>query len=104
MNSSTTISSGRQLQNRAVLGVLLMIGGLALYALSDAFIKKLMGTYSVPQTSFLRAFTRFIPLSIAVFMQGGIKKIFSTEHPSRHLMRLGVNLAYTYSFMYAFSI
>jgi drug/metabolite transporter (DMT)-like permease len=63
-----------------------------------------MGTYSVPQTSFLRALTRLVPLSIAVFMQGGIKKIFITEYPSRHLVRLGVNLAYTYAFMYAFSV
>jgi len=92
------------LQNKAVLGVALMLGGLALYALSDAFLKQLMGTYSVPQTSFLRAFTRIIPLLIAVFMQGGIKKVFATAHPRRHIARLGVNLAYTYSFMYAFSV
>ena len=98
------VEASRKLHNRAVLGVLLMVGGLALYALSDAFIKKLMGTYSVPQTSFLRAFTRFIPLSIAVLMQGGVKKIFATQHAGRHLVRLGVNLAYTYSFMYAFSV
>ncbi|MGB7978495.1 MAG: DMT family transporter [Chlamydiales bacterium] len=97
-------SESRQLHNKALLGVLLMLGGLALYALSDAFIKQLMGTYSVPQTSFLRAFTRLVPLSIAVFMQGGVKRIFSTQHPTRHIARLGVNLAYTYSFMYAFSI
>lgn len=81
-----------------------MLGGLALYALSDAFIKQLMGSYSVPQTTFLRALTRLVPLCIAVAMQGGIKKIFSTNHPGRHLARLGVNLAYTYSFMYAFSV
>lgn len=81
-----------------------MLGGLALYALSDAFIKQLMGSYSVPQTTFLRAFTRLIPLSIAVMMQGGVKKIFATNHPTRHIARLGVNLAYTYSFMYAFSV
>lgn len=96
--------SSRTLQNRAVLGVLLMIGGLALYALSDAFIKQLMGTYSVPQTSFLRALSRLIPLLFAILMQGGVKKIFVTQYPSRHLIRLGVNLAYTYSFMYAFSV
>jgi drug/metabolite transporter (DMT)-like permease len=97
-------ADSRKLQNKALLGVLLMIGGLALYALSDAFIKQLMGTYSVPQASFLRAFTRLAPLSIAVFMQGGIRKIFATNHASRHVVRLGINLAYTYSFMYAFSI
>jgi len=64
----------------------------------------LMGTYSVQQASFLRAGTRLIPLLFAVFMQGGITKIFSTQHPKRHIARLGVNLAYTYSFMYAFSV
>ncbi len=101
---TTPISGSRTLQNRAVLGVLLMLGGLALYVLSDAFIKQLMGTYSVLQTSFLRALTRLIPLVVAVFMQGGIKQVFSTNRPTGHIARLGVNLAYTYSFMYAFSV
>lgn len=101
---TTPAIESRKLHNKAVLGVLLMTGGLALYALSDAFIKQLMGTYSVPQTSFLRAFTRLIPLSFAVLMQGGVKNIFATQYPSRHLVRLGVNLAYTYAFMYAFSV
>ncbi len=101
---SVTATESRRLHNRAALGVLLMIGGLALYAFSDAFIKQLMGTYSVPQTAFLRALTRLIPLSFAVMIQGNMKKIFATEHPYRHFARLGINLAYTYSFMYAFSV
>lgn len=100
----TATTESRKHHNRAVVGVLLMLGGLALYALSDAFIKKLMGTYSVTQTTFLRAFTRLIPLSIVVFMQGGIKQIFSTHHPARHAIRLAVNLAYTYCFMWAYSV
>jgi drug/metabolite transporter (DMT)-like permease len=58
----------------------------------------------VPQTSFLRAFTRFIPLLATVWMQGGMRKVFATQHVGRHLVRLAVNLAYTYSFMYAFSV
>jgi drug/metabolite transporter (DMT)-like permease len=101
---STTKVESRKLQNKALLGVLLMLAGLALYALSDAFIKQLMGTYSVPQTSFLRAFTRLVPLLTAVFLQRQVKEVFRTEHPKRHLVRLGINLAYTYSFMYAFSV
>lgn len=100
---TTATTDSRKHHNRAVLGVLLMLGGLALYALSDAFIKQLMGSYSVRQTTFLRAFTRLIPLLIAVFAQGGAKQIFSTQHPMRHCMRLIVNLAYTYSFMFAYS-
>ncbi len=100
---SAEVRSDRKLQNRAVLGVLLMIAGLALYPLADAFVKHLMGTYAVHQTTFLRAVTRLIPLSIAMFFQGGIRKVLGTQHPKQHLIRLAVNLAYTYAFMFAMS-
>lgn len=101
---SAEAGTSRRLQNRAVLGILLMIGGLALYPLSDAFVKHLMGTYSVPQATFLRAVTRLVPLMIAVFFQGGFRHVLGTQHPSRHLFRLAVNLAYTLAFMYSISM
>ena len=101
---SVNSDAKRQLQNRAVFGICLMILGLALYPLSDAFVKHLMGTYSVPQTSFLRAATRLPPLLIMMFFHGGIKKVLGTRHPKKHLIRLFVNLIYTLSFMYAFSM
>jgi drug/metabolite transporter (DMT)-like permease len=97
-------TSDRQLQNKAVLGVFLMIGGIALYALSDAFIKHLMGTYTVHQTIFFRAITRLMPLLIATFFQGGPRHVLATSHPWQHAIRLSVNLAYTLAFMYAFSL
>lgn len=97
-------ASARSLQNRAILGVLLMILGLALYAISDAFIKHLMSTYSVHQTTFLRAITRLLPLLVATFFHGGPRKVLFTQHPKRHLLRLAVNLVYTYCFMLAFSM
>lgn len=103
MSAPALVDSSRKLQNRALIGVLLMIGGLALYPLSDAFIKHLMGIYSVQQTTFLRAITRLVPLFIATFFQGGPAQVLKTKYPSRHLFRLAVNLAYTYAFMYAFS-
>jgi len=96
--------SHRKHHNRAVLGITLMIIGLALYPLSDAFVKHLMGTYSVPQTTFLRAITRLVPLIIATFFHGGLRNVLYTDHPRRHFFRLGVNLAYTYAFMFAFSM
>jgi drug/metabolite transporter (DMT)-like permease len=102
MNSET--AGERSLQNRAMLGVGLMILGLALYPLSDAFIKHLMGTYSVCQATFLRALTRLAPLLIATYFHGGFRKVFYTQYPSRHLTRLAVNLVYTFSFMFAFSL
>lgn len=93
----------RTLQNRSLLGVLLMLLGLALYPISDAFLKHLMGTYSVEQTSFLRALTRLVPLLVVVSMQGGVRQIFATQSYGLHAMRLCVNLAYTYCFMLTFS-
>ncbi len=96
--------SARTLQNRSVLGVFLMIIGIALYGISDAFIKHFIETYSVYQTSFLRSSMRLIPLCMAVFFQGGFKQIFATKVIGWHGARLLVSLAYTYSFMYAFSI
>ncbi len=101
MTTETTVN--RTLQNRAVLGVFLMILALALYPLSDAFVKHLMGTYTVPQISFLRAITRLVPLFIATLFQGGPIAVLGSKHPTRHFLRLAVNLAYTYAFMYAFS-
>lgn len=96
--------ASRSLQDRALTGVLLMGLGLLLYSLSDAFIKHLMAIYSVKQTMFLRAITRLVPLLIAMYFQGGVKKVLGTAHPGKHLIRLGVNLAYTCAFMIAMSI
>jgi S-adenosylmethionine uptake transporter len=101
---SLEASADRKLQNRAVLGVILMILGLALYPLSDAFIKHLMGTYSVCQATLLRAVTRLVPLLIATFFHGGPRKVLYSKHPSNHVVRLTVNLVYTFSFMFAFSL
>ena len=101
---TTQTSSGRKIQNRAVLGVSLMLLGLAIYPISDALVKHLMGTYSVQQASFLRALTRLLPLTIAVMSQGGFRKVLGTHRYKLHATRLGVNLAYTYLFMYAYSV
>ena len=87
----------------AVLGLMLMFSGIALYSLSDAFIKHLMDTYSVHQTTFLRSLTRLIPLMIATMFQGGPMKVLATQHPWQHAVRLCVNLTYTLLFMYAVS-
>jgi len=92
------------LQNRAVLGISLMILGLALYALSDACVKHLMESYSVPQTMFLRSFCRLIPLLVFASLQGGVTSLLATQHPKTHAIRLLVNLAYTAAFMYAYSM
>lgn len=86
------------------LGILLMLFGLALYPITDAFLKHLMSMYSVPQTTFLRSFTRVIPLFIFASCKGNPLKALITHYPGRHAVRLLVNMLYTYSFMVAFSM
>ena len=94
----------RSIKKRPSLGIFLMIFGLALYPISDAILKHLMTSYSVPQTSFLRSTTRLIPLLIAVYFQGGPITVLKTQKYKSHLTRLAVNLGLTYSFMFAFSL
>lgn len=94
----------RGLQDRAFMGVLTMCLALVCYAVSDACLKHLMGTYPVEQTMFLRAFTRLLPLLVAVYFQGGVKQVLGTACPGKHAVRLGVNLIYTCTFMLAMSM
>lgn len=86
------------------IGIMLMLLGLAIYPITDAFLKHLMGIYSVPQTTFLRSFTRVIPLLVLACFQGGPLHVLATGHPGRHIVRLLVNLGSTYAFMMAFSM
>lgn len=98
------LSQNRTLSPRSFHGVVLMILGLALYTLSDAFIKHFSGYYSVFQVTFLRAVTRLIPLLLFLFSFKNPSAILKTDHTPRHLLRLAVNLIYTYAFMYAYSV
>ncbi|MBX9733340.1 MAG: DMT family transporter, partial [Chitinophagaceae bacterium] len=52
----------------------------------------------------LRSITRLLPLLVAVYSQGGLRKILGTSYPGRHIVRLGVNMAYTCAFMLAMSM
>jgi drug/metabolite transporter (DMT)-like permease len=85
-------------------GIVLMLAGLAIYPITDAFLKHLMSLYSVPQTTFLRSLTRAVPLLVLACFQGGPLRVLATQNPGRHAVRLLVNLGSTYAFMMAFSM
>lgn len=93
----------RSLQDKPALGIFLKLFGIALYPLTDAFVKHFMEIYSVPQATFLRALARMMPLLILVFFQGGFKHVFSPQQSTLHIVRLLINVASTFCFMYAFS-
>jgi S-adenosylmethionine uptake transporter len=97
------IRSGREIQQRTSLGILLMMAGLAIYPLSDALIKHLMEVYSVSQATFLRALTRVVPLLLATFFHGGPRFVLHMKQPIPHLIRLAISVVFTYIFMYAYS-
>jgi len=96
--------SNRRLSNRTALGIGLMIFGLTFYCLSDAVIKDLISTYGVCQAILLRASTRAISLLIAIYAEGDVRKIFYSERFACHMIRLAVNLFYTFSFIFALSL
>ena len=94
----------RSLQNKPFLGIVLQLFGIALYPLTDAFVKIFMEIYSVPQATFLRALVRIMPLLVLVFFQGGFKHVFSPQQSKLHIVRLLINVGSTFCFMYAFSL
>lgn len=94
----------RKWAHRPFAGIGLMFLGIALYACSDACIKYLIGSYSLPQTTFLRALSRLLPLLCVLFFQKNIGDIFKTNQKMRHAIRLAINLSYTYTFMLSFSL
>lgn len=87
-----------------MLGILLMFLGLALYPLTDAFLKHVMSMYSVPQATFLRALTRGVPLLVFACIRGNPLGSLATKRLGAHTIRLLVNLGSTYAFMMAFSM
>ena len=94
----------RKWSHRPFAGIGLMLLGIALYACSDACIKYLIGSYTLHQTTFLRALSRLIPLLILLFFQKDFSQVFKSDKKIRHAMRLIINLAYTYAFMLSFSL
>lgn len=94
----------RILHDKPFTGIFLKLFGIALYPISDAFVKHFVEIYSVPQATFLRALARMIPLLILVFFQGGFKHVFYPQQSNLHIVRLLVNVASTFCFMYAFSL
>lgn len=90
--------------SRPMAGIFLMFLGLGLYPVSDAIIKHLLGSYTLYQTTALRALTRCIPLLIVAVLKTDSIQLLKTRRPQLHLLRLLVSVTSTYSFMYACSL
>lgn len=100
----TDISSSRTLQDRATLGICLIIMGQFLHVSGGIFEKMLLGVYPVPQMTFIRSLLRLVFLATILIKQKEIKAVLSMEQPLCNLLRILTYIAYNYCMLYALSL
>jgi len=88
--------------DRPALGIVLMLIGIAGFAVMDAIIKWLTADYSVPQVVALRSWFGLPLLCIFALHQGGLKTL-KTRRPMVHVGRYLLVLALSFSFFWALS-
>ncbi len=88
--------------DRPALGIVLMLTGIAGFAVMDAIIKWLTADYSVPQVVALRSWFGLPLLCIFALHQGGLKTL-KTRRPMVHVGRYLLVLALSFSFFWALS-
>ncbi len=67
-------------------GVGFLVMAIALYSLVDGSVKWLDGRYAALEVVFFRSLFAFLPLSVAIWRQGGLRCL-KTAHPGFHLVR-----------------
>ena len=88
--------------DRPALGIVLMIAGVAGFAVMDAIIKWLTADYPVPQVVALRSWFGLPLLGILALHEGGLKSL-KTRRPLVHIGRYGLVLILSFSFFWALS-
>ncbi|MFA9420388.1 MAG: DMT family transporter [Gammaproteobacteria bacterium] len=88
--------------DRPALGIVLMIAGVAAFAVMDAIIKWLTADYPVPQVVALRSWFGLPLLGILALHEGGLKSL-KTRRPLVHVGRYGLVLILSFSFFWALS-
>ena len=89
--------------DRPVLGIVLMIAGIASFAVMDATIKWLTADYSVTQVVALRSWFGLPLLCFFALRGGGGLKALKTSRPQVHVGRYLLVLALSFSFFWALS-
>jgi len=88
--------------DRPVLGIVLMLAGIAGFAVMDAIVKWLTADYSVAQVVALRSWFGLPLLCLFALYQGGLKTL-RTQRPLVHVGRYLLVLALSFSFFWALS-
>lgn len=88
--------------DRPALGIVLMLTGIAGFAVMDAIIKWLTADYSISQVVALRSWFG-LPLLCLFALRGGGVKALRTRRPMIHITRYLLVLALSFSFFWALS-
>jgi len=88
--------------DRPVLGIALMLAGIAGFSIMDAIVKWLTADYSVAQVVALRSWFGLPLLCLFALYQGGLKTL-RTRRPLVHVGRYLLVLALSFSFFWALS-
>jgi len=92
----------RNSPDRPAVGIMLMIGGVASFAVMDATIKWLSSDFPVSQIVALRSWFGLPFLFFLVFLEGGISTL-KTRRPIPHLFRYLLVLGLSFSFFWVLS-
>ncbi len=88
--------------DRPILGIILMLGGIASFSVMDATIKWLTAEYSIAQVVALRSWFG-LPLLCFFALHGGGFKSLRTSRPQLHVGRYLLVLALSFGFFWALS-
>ncbi len=99
----TEISISRTWQDRATLGIFVIVMGQFLHVTGGIFEKMLLGVYPVPQMTFIRSLLRLFFLATVLIKQKEIKAVLSIEQPFCNLLRIFTYVVYNYCMLYALS-
>jgi len=98
------IASSRTWQDRATLGICVIIMGQFLHVTGGIFEKMLLGVYPVPQMTFIRSLLRLVFFAVILIKQKEIKAVLSIKQPLCNLLRISTYIAYNYCMLYALSL
>ena len=88
--------------DRPILGILLMMAGVAMFAVMDATIKWLTSDFPVSQIVALRSWFGLPVLFLLVHLEGGVREL-KTTRPLAHFLRYVLVLALSFSFFWVLS-
>jgi drug/metabolite transporter (DMT)-like permease len=89
-----------QITPHALTGILLMLGGMTMFAFNDALGKALMTSFSAGQVMFMRSLTALIVLLPFVY-RGGWRRMAVVQHPWLQLLRSALMAFEGISFYFA---